>query len=163
VVDLAAAQLGRRAPCRTDRLPLDEQAATPRALAALQAGLRAAVAEPGADLVPRLVSTYGAGARQVLRLCGEQPELRRPIVAELPYVYAEVVHAVRHEWAGALSDVMIRRLRLIHEDSQQGLGLAADIAACMAPHLGWSASEAGRQVDTYRQQVALTRKFADPA
>ena len=163
VVDLAAERLGRRVPCRTGRVPLDADAATPRAVAALEAGVYGAASEFGDEVAQHLVSTYGSDAWQVLRLFGEQPELKRPIVAGLLYTYAEVVHAVKHEMAGALTDVMIRRLRLIHEDQQQGLGLAADIAACMAPHLGWSASEIGRQVDAYRRQVALTRQFANAA
>jgi glycerol-3-phosphate dehydrogenase len=55
--------------------------------------------------------------------------------------------------------VLIRRLRLIHEDAQQALPQAAEVAAFMAPYLGWSPVEQARQVDAYRHQVALTRKF----
>jgi glycerol-3-phosphate dehydrogenase len=163
VVDLAVDRLGHRAPCRTGRIPLDADAATPQAVAALEAGVRSAASVLGDDVVQHLVSTYGSDAWHVLRLCAEQPALKRPIVSGLHYSYAEVVHAVKHEMAGALTDVMIRRLRLIHEDPQQGLGLAADIAACMAPHLDWSAGDISQQIEMYRQEVALTRQFSNAA
>lgn len=44
---------------------------------------------------------------------------------------------------------------------QQGLAHAAHIAALMGRYLGWDADEIARQVNAYRQQVALTRKFDD--
>jgi len=161
VVDVVAAQLGQRAACRTDRAPLDEGAADAPAVTRLQAELRAAPVDEA--LAQRLALTYGSAAGQILRLCAEQPSLNRPIVAGLPYLYAEVAHAVQQDMAQALTDVMIRRMRLIHEDAQQGLGVAADIAACLAPYLGWSSDEASRQVQVYRQQVELTRQFAAAA
>ena len=159
VVDRVAVRLHRRAPCRTDGVPLDAQAATPEAMAALVAGLESLSGAAQPDCVQHLVSTYGSDSWQVLRLTAEQPELKRPIVEGLPYQYAEIAHAVMHEMASTLCDVMVRRLRLIHEAPQQGLRQAADVAAFMAPYLGWSPQDQAAQVAAYREQVALTRKF----
>src|SRR6185295_11569816 len=89
----------------------------------------------------------------------DDPSLRRPVVAGLPYVYAEVAQAVTRELACALSDVMVRRLRLIHEDAQHGLGQAAEVAAFMGPLLDWTPAEHERQLADYRRQVALTEQF----
>ena len=159
VVDRVADQLERRVPCRTSREPLDAQAATPEALAALTSGLEAMAGAADHDGVQHLVATYGSDSWQVLRLMGEQPALKRRIVDSLPYTFAEVAHAVSHEMASTLSDVLIRRLRLIHEAPQQALPQAKAVAAFMAPYLGWSTAEQARQVAAYQEQVALTRKF----
>jgi glycerol-3-phosphate dehydrogenase len=159
VVDRVAAQLQRRVPCRTAREPLDAQAATPESLAALRAGVESMATDAGAEEAQHLISTYGSDCWQVLRLAGERPELKRHVVDGLPYRYSEVAHAVEDEMACTLGDVMIRRLRLIHEAPQQGLPQAAEIAAFMAPYMGWNAADVLRQVDAYRGQVALTRAF----
>jgi glycerol-3-phosphate dehydrogenase len=56
---------------------------------------------------------------------------------------------------------MIRRAHIMHEDKDQGLGSAPEVAAMMAPHLGWDAGEVERQVGAYREQVMLSRRYRE--
>jgi glycerol-3-phosphate dehydrogenase len=161
VVDRVAERLNRRVPCRTSREPLDAEAATPEAVEALAAGVEGMAGAGDHDAARRLVSTYGSDCWQVLRLAGERPELLRCVVEGLPYRYAEIAQAVENEMACSLGDVLIRRLRLIHEAPGQGLPQAPEVAAFMAPYLGWSAAEQARQLAAYQEQVALTRKFTE--
>jgi glycerol-3-phosphate dehydrogenase len=88
------------------------------------------------------------------------PTLGQRIVADLPYIWAEVPYAVQQEMAMTLGDVLARRTHLLYEDRQQGLGVAAQVAHLMAQDLGWGPDEVARQVAAYRQEVELTRLWS---
>ena len=96
----------------------------------------------------------------MLDLAHQQPTLCRRITPDLPYLYAEVLYTVRHEMACTLTDIMVRRMHLIHEEKTQGLTQAADIAQVMAQELHWDTAETAAQVAAYQREVTLTRKFA---
>ncbi|HEV2148253.1 MAG TPA: glycerol-3-phosphate dehydrogenase/oxidase [Longimicrobiaceae bacterium] len=120
--------------------------------AAEAAGLGAATAE-------HLARAYGEDAEAVLAAIRAEPELGTPILPELPYLWAEVPHAVEHEMALTLEDVLRRRLHLFYEARDGGMRVAGEVAARMAavPGLGWDAAEAARQVEAYRAAVEATR------
>ena len=91
-------------------------------------------------------------------LIAEDPSLGEPLVAGLPYVRAEAVYAARHEMATHGR----RRPGPPHPRSPAGAGgvgrrRAGDVAALMAPELGWSAEEAASQADAYVALVAAER------
>ncbi len=70
------------------------------------------------------------------------PLLRQGATARLhpdhPYVEAEVLHAVRHEMAVTVADVLLRRLTLALVDRAAARAAAPRVAALMAAELGWS-------------------------
>jgi len=111
------------------------------------------------DVLAHLALVYGPAASMVLELAKENPEMSRRIVPGRPYIRAEVPYAMRHEMALTLSDVLIRRTHIIHEDQDQGMGCASDVAVLMAQYLGWDSAEVERQIEGYHQQVELTRAF----
>ena len=115
------------------------------------------------DVVTHLTLTYGSTAATVLQLAAEKPGMGRRIVPGLPYIWAEVPHATQHEMALTLSDVLIRRTHIIHEDRDQGIECASEVAALMGRYLGWNATEVERQIERYHQQVKLTRAFQGEA
>jgi glycerol-3-phosphate dehydrogenase len=154
VVDLAAAQLDVRLPCRTDRVPLDERIASAQDAASLAAELPAGVAQ-------HLVSTYGSRCADVWQAASGDKYLQRPVVAGLPNIWAEVPYAVEHEMALTLNDVMIRRMHLIHEDKAQGLADAPAIAAFMGKLLDWTPERISKELAAYEHEVALTRHFRE--
>ncbi|MGQ0604529.1 MAG: glycerol-3-phosphate dehydrogenase/oxidase [Anaerolineales bacterium] len=158
VMDVVSAQLGRGSTCRTDRVPLDSSIGNQPEVTVLIENARAA-AELEDDVLRYLVSAYGSQCMTVLNRAAQDKSLGRRMVDGLPYLYAEIPYAVEHEMACTLNDVLIRRTRLLHEAPGQGLPLAHGIAVRMAPLLGWSADDMARQVNAYRQQVALTRRF----
>ena len=60
-----------------------------------------------------LVRAYGGRARHVLQTrSADGRALLEPLVRGFPYLEAEVVHAVRHEYAVHAEDVLARRTRL---------------------------------------------------
>jgi glycerol-3-phosphate dehydrogenase len=105
------------------------------------------------DLPPALAHRYGGDARTVLGLLRTDPDLDRAIVPGLEYRRAEVVHATRHEMARTVDDVLSRRTRARLLARDASAAAAVDVAALMAPELGWDADEQRRQVEQYRALV----------
>lgn len=108
-----------------------------------------------------LVNTYGSQAARILGYVEENPTLGERIVAELPYLMAEVVHAIHHEMAVTLSDVMMRRTHVIYETADGGLGRAGTVAELMGARLGWRASEVEQQVSDYASEVGHTQSWKE--
>ncbi len=110
-------------------------------------------------VLKRVVLTYGPDAALVLGLTENDAQMARRIVPGLPYLRAEIPYAIKHEMAMTLSDLLKRRTRIIHEDKEQGLGCASEVAQAMAPFLGWDSAEIERQIGAYRREVALSRAY----
>jgi len=108
-----------------------------------------------------LVDAYGDDATWVLAYAEENPSLGERIMPENPYLMAEALYAVQHEMALTLRDVLMRRIHVIYETRDGGLGRARTVAELMAPRLGWDGVEAERQVADYAAQVALTQQWRE--
>lgn len=147
--------------CETDRLPLagGNLAGVHLLLAREVEGAAREHGLEGEEVAPHLIGTYGAGYGRVMEFVRQDPLLRRQIMPGLPYLWAEVPHAIRCEMAMTLSDFMLRRTHLIYEEKSQGLDLAPKVAALMARHLGWGPSGVECQVEGYRREVELTRRY----
>jgi glycerol-3-phosphate dehydrogenase len=113
-------------------------------------GVRRGFPEP---IVAHLIGQYGAEATAVYDLLEERPDLRDPIHSQHPAVGAQVVHAVRAEYARRLDDVLFRRLSLAHETGDAGVEAAPGAAAIMARELGWDETRRNGEVERYRAQV----------
>jgi glycerol-3-phosphate dehydrogenase len=86
--------------------------------------------------------------------------LGEPLIDGLPYLRAEVVHAVRHEMARTLGDVLDRRLRARILDRDGAAAAASDVAALVGPEVGWSRAEADANVAEYRRSLDEERVHA---
>lgn len=150
-VDRLTERDGREVPCRTDQLPLG-QPVDPLRLPHVRGTGEAARAQ--------LASRYGSVARDVLQLAAERPELAAPIVDDGPVdLLAEAVHAVRHEHARSLGDVLLRRTRLgltaartlVADDA----AAARKVAETIAPELGWDADGIERGLADFLEEARL--------
>jgi glycerol-3-phosphate dehydrogenase len=154
-VDRAAALLGQpgiktnpdRSLTATEPLPggafEDQQALFKR-------GIARGLAEP---VVAQLIGQYGAEAAALYDLIDETPALAQPVHPQHAAVSAEVIYAVRQEYARRLDDVMGRRLSLTFETSDAGLAAAGPVAGLMARELGWDDTRARTEVERYREMV----------
>lgn len=137
-VDAVVAQLGtagaRSRRCRTRRLRL-------------VGADRSRRSERGGD---RLHGRYGSLAPAVEQLVAQRPELAGPLVPGLEYTRAEAVHAVRHEMATTLDDVLLRRTRAHLQHRDACLAAAPAVARLLADELGWDTAETERQLAEYR-------------
>ena len=150
IVDAAANALHMSLPASgTDALPLpggDGDMTIVRSEAA------ATIGNP--EVTVRLTSAHGTGWRTVWQLVQDEPALGEPIARPLPYIRAEVVHAVRSEWARTLADVLVRRVPVAFETPDHGRDAARSIVMLMARELVW---------DDVRCRVELERYDADVA
>ena len=114
------------------------------------------------DLMRQLLWSYGGEAWSVVRRALDTPQLSKRLEPGLAYPWACVRHAVEEEMAQTISDVLIRRTRVILESPDGGMHVAPRVGQTLARELGWTASEVDRQVQEYRHSVALSRAFAHP-
>lgn len=98
-----------------------------------------------------LLRTYGDDATDVLALAESEPLLTERLIADLPYLAAEIVYAIRQEMAITVEDALSRRTRISLEDAHRGLSVASRVAAHMARELGWTDMETQRQIADYRR------------
>jgi glycerol-3-phosphate dehydrogenase len=139
-VDVVTRALGISARSRTKRM----------ALLGAEGFRRLPADHPDAHLSRR----YGSEAVEVKALIALDPSLAEPLVPGLQYVRAEAVHAVRHEMATTLVDVLARRTRAHLHDRAACLAATLAIAELIGRELGWTADEAARQVADYRAMCA---------
>jgi len=116
-----------------------------------------------ADVVAHLAGRFGGHAQAVAAMVRDRPELGERLVPGLPYLKAEAVYAARYEMALTLEDVLSRRTRALLLDAAATAGAAPSVAELVAPELGWSDDERGRQVDAFLALVERQRRAADPA
>jgi glycerol-3-phosphate dehydrogenase len=127
---------------------------------------RALIADLGldADTATHLCGVYGVRARILGAAIAADRAAGARINPDLPYVWAEIDFAVTHDLARTITDVLARRVPLLLVGRDQGLDVAAAVAARMAPLLAWTPTETDRQLADYRADVDDSRRFrAAPA
>ena len=133
-VDAVLRLRGERRRCRTKNLPL-------RGAGGAGSGNS------------HLDGRFGGEASIVLDLVEADPSLGEPLVPGLSYLRAEAVHAVCHEMATTLDDVLSRRTRARIEDRAATLGAAPEVAALVAEAAGWSDERQDAEVAAFRASV----------
>ncbi len=101
----------------------------------------------------RLAQAYGSRWRSVWSYVQRTPALGDRVSRELPYITAEVIHAVEREWTCTFSDLFIRRTHLAFETRDHGVAAARRIGPLMQAALGWSDTELERQLNAYDADV----------
>ncbi|HJU90796.1 MAG TPA: glycerol-3-phosphate dehydrogenase [Gemmatimonadaceae bacterium] len=109
---------------------------------------------PDQEVGAHLVRAYGSQWRDVWGRTKERPSLANRIVPDLPYIRAELQHAVESEMAMTLADVLVRRLHIAFETRDHCLSMAHKVATSIAPLLGWDAGRQQHEVERYRDDVA---------
>jgi glycerol-3-phosphate dehydrogenase len=92
-------------PCRTNRVSL-VASLDPE----IPARLTAAAHSLGVVTMGRLIARYGRGALHILQVIHDDPSLGDRVCPHHDERLAEVVHAVRHDLACSVTDVLARRL-----------------------------------------------------
>lgn len=150
-VDVLSRRDGARPVHPTENLPLQGSAGWP--------ALRHDLARRGQRLglqqrtIEHLGHSYGSTAGAVLDLVERDPALGELLIADLPYIKAEVQHACEQEMAMTPYDVLARRTSIILEDQQRGLGVLDEVSALMARVHGWSFEQQQAQADAYRDAI----------
>lgn len=156
-VDMAARSLPGRVPDSvTDRTPLLGAIG----YFALRNRRHELAAASGLHVVriEHLLGRYGSLTEELLAMVAEDPDLGEPITGAEDHLRVEAVYAASHEGALHLDDVLTRRTRISIETFDRGVGAAAEVAALMAPVLGWDEAHTAREVEHYEARVAAERE-----
>lgn len=105
------------------------------------------------EIETSLAFNYGSHALEILDLVTERPELGQRLIADLPFIRAEVIYACRAEMAMRLEDALARRMRIELEDRDRGAGVVTEVANLMAGELGWSPSFTTSEIEQYTHAV----------
>jgi glycerol-3-phosphate dehydrogenase len=97
------------------------------------------------------LGAYGSDAEAILALAATNPEWKRPLHRDLPYMAAEVIWAVRNEMAHRLDDVLSRRTRALFLNARAALEMAPWVAQLMARELGTDTSWIVREVASFQE------------
>ena len=148
VIDLAAVELRRLvADSVTSKLPI--VGADGYFALAQQVDRIAEESGLSVESVSHLLNRYGSLMSEVLEIIDENPKLAQPVTKDLPYLKAEIYYAVSHEGARSVDDVLSRRTRLAFEAPDSAMHLVDDVAAIIAPVLGWTAKQKKDSINAY--------------
>ncbi|HVR33606.1 MAG TPA: glycerol-3-phosphate dehydrogenase/oxidase [Acidimicrobiia bacterium] len=142
-----ASSLGVAVRSSTDSIPLIGAGADHERLAAK---LRSAGADP--SVIGPTIARNGGDAERVADLMAADADLAAPL-GDGRTSLADVVHAVRHEGAGRISDVTLRRTHLAWFTPDHARADARWIADVMAAELGWSRAEQKAQLDAHELEL----------
>ncbi len=140
-VDAVVEVLGSRRRCTTQRL-------------SLRGSGRFSPTKNASDLVRHVEGRYGSDAAQIYSLINSEPSLAEALIDGLPYVKAEAIFAVTHEMATSLDDVLSRRTRCRLFDRRATIAQAGDVAALIAPLLGWDATRINNETRAFIDDCA---------
>jgi len=104
---------------------------------------------------------YGSDVAYIDEFIKEEPSLAERIDAALPYTFAEVVFALRHEMARTLEDVLSRRTRALLLDSYASLRAAPKVAAVIGRELDKDQSWVDGQIKSYEALVRADYSCSD--
>ncbi len=113
------------------------------------------------DTATHLCGVYGARATELGAAIAAERSLGERIDHELPYVWAEIDFAARHDLARTVEDVLARRVPLLLVSRDQGLGIAERVAQRLGSILDWDAATTAQMLDEYKAEVALSRRWRE--
>jgi len=143
--------------CRTARLPV-----AGGELDDAETEVAHAIAATGDEGVARrLVMAYGSAWHGVWSLTQADEGLSTPVERGLPYLYAELLHAITHEQAATLGDLLIRRVPLAFETRDHGRSAARRIAHVVGRWLRWSLEEVDDAVAAYDAESTRIFRVTD--
>ena len=105
--------------------------------------------------ITHLLNRYGSLIEEILEIINEDPSMSERLIPDLPYIKAEILHAVTHEGALSVEDVLLRRTRISFEDFYSGSEVATEVANIIGSELGWGARERNASVKSF---LAVTDK-----
>jgi glycerol-3-phosphate dehydrogenase len=111
------------------------------------------------DTATHLCGVYGSRAVVLAQMIAADRQLGERLDHELPYVWAEIDFAAKHDLARTVEDVLARRVPLLLTSRDNGLSVCEKVAARLAQVHGWDATAISQMLDEYRAEVALSRRW----
>lgn len=95
------------------------------------------------DIAQHLAHSYGDKAETLIKI-GKDKRL----IQGFPYIEAEIIYALRHEYAVHASDIIARRLRLAFLDQKAALLVLPTVVQLMGEELGWDKERMSQEQDS---------------
>ncbi|KAF0853050.1 mitochondrial glycerol-3-phosphate dehydrogenase glpA/D-like protein [Andalucia godoyi] len=111
------------------------------------------------EVARHLAQAYGDRAVEVLSM--DPSGKRAKITSQLPALEAEVLYAVRKEWASNAIDVLCRRTRVAFLDRAGAMSAIDRVVAIMGNELKWSASRRKEEAAKTRSYIATMTGLSD--
>jgi glycerol-3-phosphate dehydrogenase len=144
-VDQAGRRLGKRiAPSRTATTVLPGAGIADHEALAIETAREVDLELPIAG-IRHLIARYAERTADIIRLMHQRPELREPLTPTSPTVGAEIVHAIHHEMAVRLSDIIVRRTGVGASDRPDDATIRA-CAAIAGRELGWDEGRTAEEI-----------------
>jgi glycerol-3-phosphate dehydrogenase len=112
-----------------------------------------------ADTATHLCGVYGTRAMTIADRIALDRSLGQRLDRELPYVWAEIEFAARHDLARTVEDVLARRVPLLLVSRDQGLAVCERVADILGSVFSWTPAQRTQMLDEYRAEVDLSRRW----
>ena len=152
-IDLIARRLGHaKTPC-----PTRERVLAGGAFSSWETFLKEQQDDPllSHTHTTHMAQLYGSHMQHIRARVDADPALGHPVVPGAPLIRAEILHAIHHECALRLEDVIMRRTSLGSAGSP-GAHVIEAVAQCMAQELDWS------EAHTQAEITSLSASFVLP-
>ncbi|MDQ4077420.1 MAG: glycerol-3-phosphate dehydrogenase/oxidase [Chloroflexota bacterium] len=107
------------------------------------------------DVWEHLVKYYGIYAQDVAGRAQEDPALAERIVEGLPYIWAELPHAIEYEMCLTADDFLARRTWLIYEAPKRGAEVLDEVISRMGDMLDWDDERREAERQRYQHELDL--------
>lgn len=144
-------------PCRTAETPVWGKGSY-KHYTELEAALRQQFPLLPQKLLTHLIRNYGARATQVLEIALNQPGMLDPLWQTEPDILAEIEHALSHEMACRLEDVLFRRTGL-GTLGRPPMALLERVANLMAERFGWDDERKASEIQTVLRRYEPQRQI----
>ena len=121
--------------------------------------LRSSASECRTAELPLPGAAENGGATDLARIVAADGALAAPVCPNEKVSGAELVYAVRHEWAMTLGDVLLRRTMLGLRPCQ-GLDCIDRVADVVGAEIGWDADRRAAEIAAYRREIEPMRRFS---
>lgn len=112
------------------------------------------------DILDYLYQQYGKGAKKIVEMIMENPDLGQRYFKENQFIPAEFHYILKYEFAPHLKDVLLRRAEVqlkVHHSKQRKI--AEKVAWIMAEEYGWDKSKKEKEIDEYIDYIDHTIWF----
>ena len=111
------------------------------------------------DVAQMLANRYGTRASMVTAIALDHAALADRIVPGAPAIRAEVIHAIRAEFATSVSDFLVRRTSMVWRDPVSAIAAAPEVARLMGAERGWDSARirAATELFFLEQPLRATR------
>jgi glycerol-3-phosphate dehydrogenase len=100
-----------------------------------------------------LAGKHGTRALDILQIAKERRDLTALVVPGAPQIQVEIVHAVRHEMALTIEDVLARRIGLQYFDWRLATQAAPVVASHLARELAWTDEQKAQAIREYVDKI----------